>query len=160
MGGSVGCELTTWYMLERYGVALMGFIWGGRVAVGNSLLVEVGDFKLASILLVLLDTSDAWRYMKDILSTLPTKLRAAAPGGASPKFPIFYMFQGSHGLGFLVPVSCLIQFYIFSCIVFIYPGAMVMCQMCCQIVNNFPFFYVIHINDTEDVTCPCPFGLI
>jgi hypothetical protein len=66
MGGSVGCELPDWYMLERDGVTLVGFIWGGRVALGNSLLVEVGGFKLASILLGLLDTSDAWRSMKDI----------------------------------------------------------------------------------------------
>jgi hypothetical protein len=29
MGGSVGCELTDWYMLERAGVTLMGFILGG-----------------------------------------------------------------------------------------------------------------------------------
>jgi hypothetical protein len=73
MGGSVGCELTAWYMLQRAGVTLMGFIWGGGVALGHSLLVEVGGFKIASILLGLLDTADAWRSMKDIESTLPTK---------------------------------------------------------------------------------------
>jgi hypothetical protein len=43
-----------------------GVHMGGRVALGNSLLVEVGGFKLGSILLGLLDTADAWRSMKDI----------------------------------------------------------------------------------------------
>jgi hypothetical protein len=44
------------------------------VAFGNSLLVEVGGFMLTSILLGLLDTADAWRFIKDIESTLPIKL--------------------------------------------------------------------------------------
>jgi hypothetical protein len=43
-----------------------GVHMGGKVELGNSLLVEVGGFKLAFILLGLLDTIDAWRSMKDI----------------------------------------------------------------------------------------------
>jgi hypothetical protein len=66
----------------------------------------------------------------------------------------------SHGLQFLMSVACLSQFYIFSCKVFVYPSAMVMCQICCQIVNNFPCFHVIHINEADAVTCPSPFGLV
>jgi hypothetical protein len=66
----------------------------------------------------------------------------------------------SHGLQFLVPVACLIQFYIFSCKLCVYPSAMVMCQICCQIVNNFPCFHVIYINIAEAVTRPFTFVLV
>jgi hypothetical protein len=59
-------------MLERAGVTLMGFMWEVRVALVNSLLVEVGGFILASILLGFLDTADAWRSINDIESTLHT----------------------------------------------------------------------------------------
>jgi hypothetical protein len=70
MGGSVGCKLTDWYMLERDPCEVHV---GEREALVNNLLVEVGGFNLASILLGLLDTADAWRSMKYIESTLPTK---------------------------------------------------------------------------------------
>jgi hypothetical protein len=36
------------------------------VALGNNLMVEIGGFIIASILLGLLDTAYAWRSMEDI----------------------------------------------------------------------------------------------
>jgi hypothetical protein len=63
-----------------------------------------------------------------------------------------------HGLRFLMPVSCLSHYYMFICKVFVYPTSMVMCQICFHIVNEFPCFHVININEAEALTCTSTFS--
>jgi hypothetical protein len=66
----------------------------------------------------------------------------------------------SHRLRFRIPLACLSQFHILICKVFVDPAAMVMRQICCQIVNGFPCFHVIHINEADAITCTSPFDLV
>jgi hypothetical protein len=47
-------------------VILVGFMWGGRVALGEKILVEVGLFILTSVLLGLFDTAYSWRSINDM----------------------------------------------------------------------------------------------
>jgi hypothetical protein len=157
----------------------MGFIWGeGGIGkhftggsrgyqacihtsgiVGHIRCMAVHEGHIINTAHQILSCSSWWCSIQvtHIFHVLNLYLRLRVPGHKI--VPNLFLVR-SHVLRFLVTVACLSQLYIFSCTVFVYPSAMVMCQICFQIVNNFPCFHVIHINEADAVTCPCPFGLI